>query len=423
MTTKATPRLLGSVLVGVGGLFASIVLQRAEPAVVAAPFLVVAAVALAGLRPPDPRVRVDLGADRLLQDEELTLDVTLVDGASSGRARVRLALPPGVELVEGPASEEIVVRGADPVVLSRRLRVAEWGAVPPVGVSVTTTDRVGAFTTVTRAASSPLRVMPREAQLREVLSPRSLRTIPGVHRSRQRGDGIEFADTRVMVPGDRARDVNWRVSARHQELWVDDRLPERSGEVVLFLDSFVSIGDERTSTLRRAVEVAGALASRHISANDRVGLVDLGGVFRWVKPGGGTAQLYRIVEALVDTEVLATAANKTIDVFPVRALPRQALVVALTPLVDRQGIEAIATMRARGFDVAVIEIPPGELVPPPPGRRGELAHRLWELERHQVREDLRSRGIAVAGWEQDMALDQVMTALGVFREAVLRAAR
>lgn len=422
MSAAATPRLVGSILIGVPALFAAAAVQRPEPAVIALPFLALALVALVGMGPPTVATTLVVSPDRVLQDEPVTLTATLTGDGPRGRVQGMLRVPSGLQLVDDAPQFEVVV-GVAAVTVTRTLHVAHWGAIPPVRLELTATDRSGMFRRQTTAATTPLRAMPREATLWNLLSPRALRTIPGVHRSRQRGDGIEFADTRPMVAGDRARDVNWRISARHQELWVDDRNPERSGEVVLFLDTFVAVGDRYASTLRRSVEVAGALAARYTSANDRIGLVDLGGVMRWVKPGGGTAQLYRVVETLIDTELFATAANKTIDVLPVRALPRQAMVIALSPLIDPQGIDAIVTMRARGLDIAVIEVSPEAFVEPPPGRRGEIAGRLWQQTRARTRRDLRARGIAVATWHDGEPLDPVLVALGVFREAVLRAAR
>ena len=65
-------------------------------------------------------------------------------------------------------------------------------------------------------------------------------------RPRSRADGLEFADTRAFVPGDRLRSVNWRASARRGELIVNERHPDRNADVVLFLDSFAEArgGDE-----------------------------------------------------------------------------------------------------------------------------------------------------------------------------------
>ncbi|HEX6947090.1 MAG TPA: DUF58 domain-containing protein [Acidimicrobiia bacterium] len=419
MTGRPTSRVLGGSILAIVALFLAVATRRADAVALAAPFVLISLTGLIGARAPS----VDAGLTvptRLTEEETTEVILTLETTGGRGRARARLALPIGMTLVgdDHRALEFIIEPGTHRQTWT--VRAERWGVLGPVRVGLEVTDTMGTRSDSRVLATEPVRVYPIQETLRRSLSPHSLRTIAGAHLSRQRGDGIEFMDIREFVRGDRARDVNWRVSARRERLWVDQRQPERSGEVVLFLDSFASVGTNIDSTLRRSAEVAAALARRHVALNDRVGLVDLGGVLRWLRPGGGTAQLYRLVEVLIETERYASAAAKTIDVLPSRALPKRCLVVALSPLVDERGLEAIRALRARGFDVAVIEMSPG---PHLPASESDLARGLWELEREAIRSDLRRRGIAVATWDGEESVDHVLQSLGVFRSAVLRAAR
>ena len=63
----------------------------------------------------------------------------------------------------------------------------------------------------------------------------------GSQVARSKGDGVEYADIRDFVPGDRVRSINWRASARRQGLVVNERHPERNTDVVLFVDSFTDV--------------------------------------------------------------------------------------------------------------------------------------------------------------------------------------
>jgi uncharacterized protein (DUF58 family) len=421
--TLATPRLLTSGLLGLAGLVGAVLTRRPEPALLAAPFLTTAVVGLVAMRAPTVELRAWCEPVRVLQGETVTLHVELSGPGTGGRARVVVDLPPGLESADDQRrpGREVPLR---PVTsLEWPLVATGWGAIASVGVSVTTTDALGATERRVDLAVDPIRVLPREHTIQRAVGPRALRSIAGTHLSRHRGDGIEFVDTREFVAGDRSRDVNWRVSARRDELWVDERRPERSGEVVIFLDTFAAIGDSVDNTLRRTVELAQALTSRHIALNDRVGLVDLGGVLRWVRPSGGTVQLYRIVETLIETEMWASGADKTIDVLPARALPRRSLVIALSPLVDPRGVRALTTLRARQFDVAVVEVVAASFVPASTGRTAQLAARLWAVEQEATRRELRSHGIAVGEWHDGEPLDPVLQSMDVFRTAVLRSAR
>lgn len=416
---RLTVRVVGGGIIAVTALFVAVLARRADAVVVAAPFVLMA---FTGLATQVPKVSARLVVpERLLEGESAPAVLELEVNGARGRVRVTPFAPHGLELVDD-AGYEILV-GPGPHRLEWDVRSLRWGLMGPLRVGLVVTDRFGTRAVRRVVSSGPIRVIPLEETVRRVVAPYSLRTIAGAHLSRQRGDGVEFVDTREFTPGDRARDVNWRVTARRGELWVDQRRPERSGEVVLFLDTFASLGDDADSTLRRSAEVAAALARRHIGINDRVGLVDLGGLLRWVRPGGGTSQLYRLIDTIVETEQFASSAVKTVDVLPSRALPRRCLVVALTPLIDVRGIDAIRTLRARGFDVVVVEVGPTGFLPEAGTERARLARRLWEMEREALRAELRGRGVAVAEWRAGEAIDSVLDALGVFRVAVLRAAR
>lgn len=417
MTGRPTSRVLVAGILAVVGLFVAVATRRPDGVVLAAPFLLVALTGVVGGRVP--AIAATLTVQSRLTEGEPTEVVLAMDVTGRGLARIRLVTPAGM-VVEGemPASVEVPLR---PGRHEERwlVRPTGWGVPGPIRVSVVVCDAWGTRVESSVLATEPIRVYPTEQTIRRTLSPSSLRTIAGAHLARQRGDGVEFMDVREFVRGDRAKDVNWRVSARREQLWVDQRQPERSGDVVLFIDSFAAVGSGLDSTLRRSAEVAAALIRRHVGLNDRLGLVDLGGVLRWVRPGGGTAHLYRLVDTLIETERYVSAAAKTIDTVPARALPTRSLVVALTPLLDSRGIDAVRSLRARGFDVAVVEISPEPFLS---GGEGP-ARGLWELERESLRSDLRRRGIAVATWDGEEPLDRVVQTLAIFRSAVLRAAR
>jgi hypothetical protein len=74
---------------------------------------------------------------------------------------------------------------------------------------------------------------------------------------------------------------------------------------------------------------------------------------------------------------------------PRRLLPARALVIALSPLLDDRGIGALLDLRARGYDLVVLEIAPAT--------EGETpAARLWRLHRDALRARFEALGIPVA---------------------------
>jgi uncharacterized protein (DUF58 family) len=242
--------------------------------------------------------------------------------------------------------------------------------------------------------------------------PRPVRTQASVgsDTSRWAGEGLEFAELRPYQEGDRLRRVNWRVSARRGTLHTNLHHPERNADVVIFLDSFV----ESPVSLDLAVRAASALATAYLEGRDRVGVVGFGGVLRWVLPSTGRAQTYRVLDSLIDTEVITSYAWRDVEVIPTRTLPPGALVLALTPLADDRALAALAALRARGFDLAVVDVSATGRTPAGAGEMGELAHRLWVLRHEGLRARYRRLGVPVVEWD---GLEPLSGSLALLREA------
>ena len=148
------------------------------------------------------------------------------------------------------------------------------------------------------------------------------------------------------------------------------------------------------------MRAAATLAGRYLERRDRVGLVTFGGVLRWLEPGGGLVQRYRLIDALLETGVEFSYAWKDVNIIPARTLPPKALVIAVTPLLDERSIAALLDLRARGHDLVVVEVSPEELVQPRPGLDA-LAYRLWLLQRAALRARFERSGVAVARWTDE----------------------
>jgi uncharacterized protein (DUF58 family) len=250
-------------------------------------------------------------------------------------------------------------------------------------------------------ASQPLlvRVHPRPIDLRRLVAPWHVRRLTGAHRSRTAARGVEYADIRPFGPGDSPRDINWRASARSDELLISQRHPDRSTHAILLIDSFVESNLELPAVLGETIEAAMALAESHLSASDRVGLIDLGGVIRWVTPGSGRHHLQRLVDALLSTRLYHSEAERAVTTVPAPALPSRSFILALSPLLDRRFLESLHLLRAAGHDVCLVELAPAVDPTSPRWQRTEvsgLALRLWQAERDLTRDRLVGHGIAVA---------------------------
>ena len=215
------------------------------------------------------------------------------------------------------------------------------------------------------------------------------------------GEGIEFAELREFRAGERVRRVNWRASARRGRLLVSDRLPERSSDVVLFLDSLTEAATEEESTLDLAVRAVATLAGEYLRQRDRVGLLSFGGELEWVLPSAGARQHYRIIDAVLSSESARLFRWRDPSLIPRRVLPPQSLIVALTPLLDWRVNRALLNLRARGYDLALIEVDPLRFAEHARASHGEQAWRVWLLERELIRNQFLRAGVPVSRWNGD----------------------
>jgi uncharacterized protein (DUF58 family) len=416
VTRYATPKLGGYVVLTALGLLASLIFARAELAALAAPFAVALAIGLAVARRPDVRVHAQVDRDRVLEGDEVVLEIDLYARDPVARLELLAEVPPGLELAHARNPVALRLGQGEERRLELRFRCAHWG-VPRLGdVHVRVRDAAGLLAwEQTLAHGTIIRVYPRPEELRQLVAPRETQLFTGNRVARQKGEGLEFADLRRFVHGDRIRRINWRASARRGELWVNEFHAERNADVILFLDSFVDARRGARGTLDEAIRAAASLSERYLLEKDRVGLVNFGGVLNWLRPGTGLVQRYRIVEALLSTEITLSYAWKEIDVLPRGTLPPKALVLALTPLLDDRAIGALLDLRARGFDLAIVEISPLPFVEPPPGREGDLAFRLWKLRRDGRRAAYERAGAPVVEWHEETPLTAVLEGVNASR--------
>ena len=406
MTRATSPRLRVYAGLAATALMAALVTGHPQLAVLATPFALLVAVALAG-EPLALEGELRVDRERALEGERLR--ATLAIDNRGGGARVDVHLP-AARLDSDPTPVAFwLARGA-----RRELRfelvARRWG-VHDVGPAIVhASDRLGATTIDGPLGEAvDVRVYASVQRLRRIVAPLRNRPVLGSQVSRERGEGIEFADLRPLAPGDRVRNINWRATARRRAPYVNVQHPEHSADLVLLLDTFAEAELAHEGTLDAAVRAAAALSSTYLARRDRVALVSLGGELTWLTGSPGAWQLYRILDALFSSEVRPSFRWKGVTHVPRRLLPARALVIALSPLLDERGIGALLDLRARGYDLVVLEISPvGD------ARRDDLAFRLWRLQRDALRSRFETLGIPVAHWEPsragvELAIEEVIT--------------
>jgi uncharacterized protein (DUF58 family) len=386
-------------------LVAAVLTGHAALVLLAAPALGALAL-LPRRRPPELDIDVTLSSSRCFEGEEVTITATV--RAAPSLDEVILELQPAARVTlagASPRTQAFLRAGRT----SARwvIRPERWGRISPGTVRVA--GRSGALQTSRRIELGPLEVFPRTNRLRPRWVPAELLRRIGEHTGRAVGDGVEFAGIRPYVPGDQLRDVNRAVSIRRGQLHVNQRSAARAADLVVMIDAFGDSGPVSERTLDLAVHGAAALVTAYLRVSDRVGLVVLGGLLRWLGPAAGDRQFYRIAEMMLAARY-DSFVTPDVGRIPRTALPPGTLVVVFSPLLDPRGFGAIADLRRRGFPLIVVDTLRDE---PPPGTRADtrLALRLWRLDRTATRSGLRALGIPVLGWDTGTELDSVLAPL------------
>lgn len=240
-------------------------------------------------------------------------------------------------------AEQVTVRSWGPLGLAARQRSATVGGTVRV---------LPPFTSRRHLAS-------RLARLRELDGRRAVQV---------RGAGTEFDSLREYVPGDDVRSLDWRASARSNDLVVRTWRPERDRHVLVVLDlgrtaaARVGVGDDAAPRLDAAIDAALLLAALASRGGDRV---DLLAVDRSVRTSvvGARDLLPALVTAMAPLEATLVETDMRLVASAVLArAPRRSLVVLFTALDDaavRDGLEPVLAtlLRRHVLLVAAVDDP------------------------------------------------------------------
>ena len=245
--------------------------------------------------------------------------------------------------------------GGGPVEAEWRVTAQRWGRWDG-RILVTVRSPGGLFAGTAELGLGEITVFPRPPSLAQLALPAQLRTRIGDHLDRRPGEGVEFPGVRPFVPGDRLRRINWPVTSRRGALHVNQLAAERAAEIVAVIDATTDTGPPGESSLDRAVRGAAGIARAYTRAGDRVGVITLYGPMRWIAPGIGQRQFFRIVESVLDVRSLYSYVSPDMAWIPPAVLPAGALVIMFSPLLDERAIDAVIDLRERGYPVIVTDV-------------------------------------------------------------------
>jgi uncharacterized protein (DUF58 family) len=410
--TRVTPLGLAMVSLAALGLVLGLASGRAELVVMVTPLLLGLFRLTRGSAPAACAVTHEVSAARIYEGGRVRVTVTVA--VPGPFVELFEPLPPTARVAGGDHRVVLALDRAGRAMWTYELEAPRRGPLALGVVHARTWDRAGlrAHETV-RHDPKLVRVYPRPIPVRWLPRPRRTQTSIGNYVARSVGDGLEPGEIRPFVSGDRVRHVHWRASLRWQRLYVTQYQQERNADVVLMLDSLAEFGDGAETTLDVSVRAVAALAAAYLERKDRVGFIEYGGFFRSVRPGSGRRHYERVLDSVFRAEVAFSYVTRDIALVPRRVLPAQALVIAVSPLLDARFEKAVVNLAARGYDVVILSPSPVSLArrAAPDSPTVDLACRLWTIERREHADGLRRLGLAVVDWDPTQALDVALDGL------------
>ncbi len=344
---------------------------------------------------------------------EVQLSVTN-EGPALEQVLIEDDVPPSVEIVEGESSVLTALPAGGTVELAYTLR-GKRGSHEFQNALAIASDYLGLFhRRVTFPTTERLVIIPDILKLRHLaIKPLRTRAYAGPVPARQGGSGVSFYGVRTYEPGDPLRWINWRMSARHSDYYVNEFEPERIVDVGLILDirQRNDVQVQGKLLLEHSVAATASLAAAFLNDGNRVGMLIYGRYLNWTFPGYGKIQRKRILEALTRVKPGDSVVFDQLDLLPTRYFPAKSQIVLVSPL-SSDDTSMLVRLRAQGYQVLVISPDPVSFELKALGAQADvaLAARIARLERTLQLRYLRRAGVQVVDWRVDQPFDQVIHA-------------
>jgi uncharacterized protein (DUF58 family) len=409
MSRLRSPVPVTGIVLGLVVVIASLLLGRADVAVLGVTVLVAVAVATIRNRAEHAEPTVSISVRERRADD--------VDGgAPTARAMIDLRTTPGTEI----AALRITAFGFE----LHRLAVAGGHRRIEVDVPLSHTGEQRVVSVQLREASadastlaSPsaevsarILVQPRAVALRTLPLPSRLRGLTGGHESFRPGDGGEFRDIHPFATGDRLRRIDWKATARlarrPSDLFVRRTAATSDAHVAIVVDDAIDVGElveswslgdptvSGVSSLDLAREAAWSLTTAYLDAGDAVSFQVLSRARGSVRRGAGARhrELLHAAIARISATPRTFAHSRTPQV------ASGALIYLLSTFLDDDGLRLAQLWRAAGHRVIAVDLLPRSRRDGL-GREQLVALRIVLGRRRDRFHDLEAVGADVLRWD------------------------
>jgi uncharacterized protein (DUF58 family) len=169
------------------------------------------------------------------------------------------------------------------------------------------------FDELRSSGKAPLSKIGKQVKQVEILTKKnSSDLLSGEYKSRFKGQGMQYADSRIYQYGDDIRHIDWRTTARMQDTYVKTFEEERELTILFVVDAsesmiFGSAGANKREMMAVALACLGFSA---IANNDRVGLLFFTDrAERYIPPKKGRKHILRLIDEILAYEPVSKKSN------------------------------------------------------------------------------------------------------------------
>jgi uncharacterized protein (DUF58 family) len=350
--------------------------------------------------------------DHAPQGTPLTVKLTVTnEGRALDEVVIEEILPYGVERIAGQVATVTSLAARAKLELEYSVR-AQRGQYEAYELLVCARDPADLFDLTVAYRSGPrLVIHPRYPKLDRIkVRPPQTRGFAGPIAARQGGIGIDFYGIREYQSGDPQRQINWRLTARHQRaLFTNVYEQERVADVGLILDARqrMDIASPHGSLFEHAVQATAALAESFLADGNRVSLLVYGSGAVRVFPGYGRVQKDRILKALARATPGQNYALDSLAYLPTRFFPAKSQLVFISPLAA-EDMGVLIKMHAQGYAVIVISPDPVSFITSDTADVSSTPYRFAWAERGFMLQQIRRSGVQVVNWRVDQPFEAVV---------------
>ena len=184
--------------------------------------------------------------------------------------------------------------------------------------------------------------------------------LSGDYHSTFKGQGVEFDEVRLYVPGDDVRTIDWNVTARTGQPFIKWVSEERELTVLFLVDisGSQSYGSVMRSKAELAAEVTALLALTAIKNQDKIGLILFSDkIVKYIPPRKGRQPVMRIVREVLAAEDDATGGTDLAGAIRfLNGVQKRKCVVFLVSDFQDVGYEKLLRVVARRHDVVCVTV-------------------------------------------------------------------